>query len=126
MTEARHTPAGDGRDVPVPERAGAKYALAGVVVLLVVLFLSYLWWVSRVLPHIEKFPNGQVKATGYVKREGGKYVRTGHWVTFHENGQKASEGRYDGGRKVPGTWQYWDAAGVLMPEGLATTQADGV
>lgn len=44
------------------------------------------------------------------KRTGKK---TGLWTTYHKNGQKESEGRYEEGRKV-GAWSYWDATGALI------------
>jgi hypothetical protein len=75
-------------------------------------WFSYVWFVSGVLPSVEKDPKtGRVTAEGYVKRAGwGDYRRHGHWVTFHPNGQKASEGMYERGVKV-GDWRFWDESG---------------
>jgi hypothetical protein len=72
----------------------------------------YMWFVSDVLPSMEKDPKtGRVRAEGYVKRvKWGEYQRQGRWVTYHENGQKASEGSYRDGAK-DGEWKYWDESG---------------
>jgi antitoxin component YwqK of YwqJK toxin-antitoxin module len=39
------------------------------------------------------------------------------WITFHDNGQKASQGNYKGDVKV-GKWQYWSVEGELKNEEL--------
>lgn len=92
-----------------------RFAVAAIPLVIIIFFFTYLWWVSGVLPHVERFANGKPRVTGYVKRDGVTYHRTGRWVTFHANGQKASEGFYDRDVKTPGTWQYWDDAGRELP-----------
>ena len=84
--------------------------------LVLAVWFSYVWFVSGVLPSVEKDPKtGRVTAEGYVKRAGwGDYRRHGHWVTFHPNGQKGSEGMYERGVKT-GEWKYWDEIGKPMP-----------
>lgn len=86
--------------------------------LVLVGWFSYVWFISGVLPSEEKDPaTGRVIAQGYVKRVGwDDYRRHGHWVTFHANGQKASEGTYRLGEKV-GEWKYWDEAGLETSAG---------
>lgn len=44
------------------------------------------------------------------KRTGQKH---GLWTTYHSNGVKESEGRYDQGRQV-GTWTFYDQTGKLL------------
>lgn len=89
-----------------------KHLVVTIPFVVLILWFSYLWFVSGVLPSVQKYDNGDPKAIGYVKREGlATYRKTGHWVTYHPNGEKASEGEYENGEKVPGTWKYWDAAG---------------
>jgi hypothetical protein len=88
-----------------------KWAVA-IPFLVLAAWFSYVWFVSGVLPSVEKDPKtGRVTAKGYVKRAGwGDYRRHGHWVTFHPNGQKESEGMYERGTKL-GEWDYWDETG---------------
>lgn len=95
-----------------PPRDRKKLAAVVIITLVLGLFAGYLWWISGVLPVVERFPNGKPKVTGYAKREsGGDYKKTGRWTTFHPNGIKASEGMYESDQKVPETWHYWDEAG---------------
>ena len=93
-----------------------KKCLVGTIpVLVLALYLSYLWFVSGVLPFVENYPRGQIKTEGYVKRTGfGDYRRQGHWVTYHANGQKASQGFYEAGEKIS-PWTYWDEDGREFP-----------
>jgi antitoxin component YwqK of YwqJK toxin-antitoxin module len=78
-------------------------------------WFAYLWSVSGVLTSIEKYPNGAIKAEGFVERfHGGEYRRTGYWKTYHSNGKKESEGMYTGG-KQQGTWEFWNEQGEAMP-----------
>jgi len=98
-------------------RAGRarRYLLAALPLLAAVGFLCYLWLISGVLPLREHHANGKIKTEGYVKRFGfGVYHRQGHWVTYHPNGGKASEGFYENGKKV-GPWTYWDEDGRELP-----------
>lgn len=89
-----------------------KYAVVAIPFIVLIAWFGYLWFVSGVLPSVQKYDDGKPKELGYVKRFGlATYRRTGHWETYHPNGQKASEGEYKEGEKVPGTWKYWDAAG---------------
>ncbi len=102
-----------------------RFAVAAIPLIIIIFFFTYLWWVSGVLPHVERFANGKPRVTGYVKRDGVTYHRTGRWVSFHANGQKASEGFYERDVKTPGTWQYWDDAGNELPaepQAYETTQ----
>ena len=88
-----------------------KLLVGAIPVLVLIVFLSYLWFVSGVLPVVENYPKGQIKTEGYVKRAGfGEYRQQGHWVTYHANGQKASEGFYEAGEKI-NPWTYWDEDG---------------
>lgn len=78
-------------------------------------FFSYLWFVSGVVPVQHRYPTGELKSVGYVKRHGWRsYLRHGHWLTYHRNGVKASEGSYRGGEKL-GEWRYWDEEGAALP-----------
>jgi len=36
----------------------------------------------------------------------------GHWTTWHENGQKKSEGEYEKGSRE-GRWTYWNEDGSI-------------
>ena len=103
-------------DASPPARSLLKKCLVGAIpVLVLILFLSYLWFMSGVLPVVENYPEGQIKTEGYVKRAGfSEYRRQGHWVTYHANGQKASQGFYEAGEKVS-PWTYWDEAGRELP-----------
>ena len=99
-----------------PDRSVLKKCLVGAIpVLVLILYLWYLWFVSGVLPVVENYPNRQIKTEGYVKRAGfGDYRRQGHWVTYHANGQKASQGFYEAGEKIS-PWTYWDEDGRELP-----------
>ena len=96
---------------PHPSRRLPKWAIV-VPFLVLAAWFSYVWFVSGVLPSVEKDPkSGRVTAEGYVKRVGwGDYRRHGHWVTYHPNGQKESEGMFERGAKT-GEWKYWDETG---------------
>lgn len=99
------TIAGTGGD----SRRGRFTLLIPLAVLLA--FFAYMWWVSGVVQSVQRFPDGRVKARGYVKRHGfGEYRRTGRWELFHENGAMAAEGAYENGEKT-GPWRYWDSQG---------------
>ena len=92
-----------------------KYMVGAIPVLVLIVYLSYLWFVSGVLPVVEHYPGRKIKTEGYVKRAGfGEYRRQGHWVTFHANGKKASEGFYEAGDKIS-PWTYWDDDGRELP-----------
>jgi hypothetical protein len=96
-------------------RAVRKYLVGAIPIVVLVLFLSYLWFVSGVLPVVERYPGREIKTEGYVKRAGfAEYRRQGHWVTYHANGQKASEGFYEAGEKLR-PWRYWDEGGRELP-----------
>lgn len=102
---------------PTPSRSFSKYIVAAIPVLAVFVFFAYLWFVSRVLPSEEHHPDGKIKAVGYVKRFGfTTYLKHGHWVTYHRNEQKASEGFYESGMKT-GAWTYWDEDGNKLADG---------
>lgn len=107
------SPLGDGgRDASAPGNRFSKYLVVSIPIIVLFAWFGYLWFVSGVLPSVQKYDNGEKKALGYVKRTGlVTYQRTGHWVTFHPNGEKSGEGEYKDGEKVPGSWHYWDAAG---------------
>lgn len=98
-----------------PKQRFGKFMVAAIPLLVVILYFAYLWTVSGVLPVVEKYANEKLKVTGYVKREGVQYQRTGMWTTYHPNGQEASKGRYNHGNKVPDTWHYWDENGKELP-----------
>lgn len=102
----------------------ATRILLGLIPIAVLaVWLGYLWLVSGVLPSTEKYPNGKLKAEGYVKRTHlGEYVRHGHWTTFHENGAKSGEGSYDLGQKLS-DWTYWDQSGqtAVLPSDADAT-----
>jgi hypothetical protein len=109
-------------------RMGSRSALllGAVPVVALLCWFGYLWSISGVLPSIEKYPSGKTKAEGSVKRSGiGDYHRQGAWTTYHENGQRSSEGLYDMGKKV-GTWRYWDDRGATLesPESVADPSRD--
>lgn len=81
----------------------------------VALFFCYLWWVSGVVQSVHRYPSGRKMEVGNVRRHGlSDYRRTGRWMTYHENGEKASEGEYIDGRKA-GEWLYWDESGKAIP-----------
>ena len=61
----------------------------------------------------EEYASGQVKSRGYIK---GKNIRTGEWTSWHENGQKKSQGRFVDHEKV-GEWVYWHESGRQLPLG---------
>lgn len=97
-----------------PSRRLPKWAIV-IPFLVLATWFSYVWFVSGVLPSVEKDPkSGRVTAEGYVKRVGwGDYRRHGHWVTYHPNGQKASEGMFEREDKT-GEWKYWDESGRIV------------
>ncbi|MCG8404667.1 MAG: hypothetical protein MI923_05655 [Phycisphaerales bacterium] len=102
-------------DEPNPSRSSKRYIVAAIPVLVLVAFLGYLWFVTGVLPSEELYPDGSQKAIGYVKRDGlTAYRRHGHWATYHQNGQMASDGFYENGEKT-GIWKYWDEHGNELP-----------
>lgn len=112
-------------DAAGPKRDIRKHLVITIPFIVLVVWFGYLWFVSGVLPSVTKYDNGQPKWLGYVKREGlVTYKRTGHWVTYHPNGQKASEGEYEHGERVEGTWKYWDAAGQPSDTPVGDTLPD--
>lgn len=83
-------------------------------------WFTYMWFMSRVVPSIDKYPGGAIRAEGYARRARfGEYMKTGHWVTYHpgatpgQTGPKESEGMYVDGEK-DGEWRYWDERGELI------------
>jgi hypothetical protein len=92
-----------------------KFLVAAIPIAVLCGWFYYLWFVSSVLPSVEKYPNKVVKAEGYVERVRiGEYHRTGHWVTYHPSGKKESEGSYANGN-MEGPWQFWNEAGEAQP-----------
>ena len=74
-------------------------------------WLGYLWFVSGVITNKEKYPNGSIKAEGYLKRTGwSTYERHGRWITHHPDGRLESDGTYENGKKA-GLWRHWSAEG---------------
>lgn len=103
----------------------SKYVAAAVIALVLALFGGYLWWISGVLPVVERFPNGKPQTTGYVKRYGTRYEKTGRWTTFYADERKASEGLYERGQKVPESWHYWDSTGKELDSDVADGSTAG-
>lgn len=99
-----------------PHRKRKLIALIPVAVLAG--WFLYLWLVSGVLVSVEKYPNGDIKAEGFVKRLGltGEYRRHGKWRTFYPDGRPSGEGSYLEGLKQS-DWIYWDQDG--HPAGTA-------
>lgn len=94
-----------------------KLILIAAPVLVAAAWMYFYWFTTAVFPVSENYPKGQLKSAGYVRRAGVEaYKRHGHWVTFHENGQKESEGFYDLGVKTS-DWKYWDAEGHPLSSG---------
>ena len=62
----------------------------------------------------EIYPNGQIKAEGYINEEGRKI---GNWKFFHENGHMKREGNYEEG-KQDGYWKFYYYNGHLESEGM--------
>lgn len=102
-----------------PSRVGPKsrrvrLLLAAIPIIVAVGWLCYFWFIMGVFPATEKYPSGQIKSSGYVRRAGVEaYKRHGHWVTYHANGRRSSEGEYVNGEKT-GDWHYWDENGREM------------
>lgn len=83
------------------------WTLAAAPLIALAAWFVYLWAVSGVIPSVERYPNGRVKAEGYVKRVGfGAYKRHGHWTTYYPSGARQSEGTYVLGEKQT-DWVYW-------------------
>lgn len=115
----------DGTVITNGESAGrspTRLVVILVPILIIAFYFGYLWFVSGVLPVVERFPNGKPQTTGYVKRHGVGYERTGRWTIYHPNGAKAAEGMYERGRKVPESWHYWDESGREIPEQPTASQ----
>ena len=95
-----------------PRRPRAPWWVgAAVIAVLIVGWLGYLRWVSGVLAHEEKYPNGKMKTVGFLKRTGwNDYKRHGLWTTYHRDGKMAAKGRYEMGRRLDG-WEHWDERG---------------
>ena len=88
---------------------------AAIIVVLIVGWFGYLRWVSGVLAHEEKYPNGKIKTAGFLKRTGwNDYKRHGLWTVYHPDGTKAAQGRFEMGNKADG-WEYWDERGERIP-----------
>lgn len=108
---------------PAPGRGPSprmQAVFVAIPVILAAAWLIYFWSITGVHTVIEKYPNGQVRAEGYARRSGVEnYKRHGHWVTYHENGKKESEGFYERGEKT-GAWSYWDSNGQSIPAPTTT------
>ncbi|MDR3238354.1 MAG: hypothetical protein LBT84_07615 [Spirochaetia bacterium] len=58
--------------------------------------------------------------TDYGAEIGNEYVKTGHWIHYHENGQIASEGEYGSAIRLNGEtgsikiWKYYNEKGELI------------
>lgn len=87
--------------------------LVGIIPLTVlVAWFLYMWSLSGVLVSVEKYPDGKIKAEGYVKRAGfSDYRRHGKWKTYHANGTQSGEGSYEYGEQLD-DWVYWDDGGM--------------
>ncbi|HPF38837.1 MAG TPA: hypothetical protein P5081_18460 [Phycisphaerae bacterium] len=102
----------DAGDAPSSKPDIRKHLVITIPFIVLIVWFGWLWFVSGVLPSVQKYDNGAFKEKGLVKREGlATYRRTGHWETYHPNGVKASEGLYERGEKLAGKWMYWDAMG---------------
>jgi antitoxin component YwqK of YwqJK toxin-antitoxin module len=78
---------------------------------MLVAWFAYLWLISGVVQSAEKYPDGKIRAQGYIKRVGfSQYHRHGAWTTYHPNGQVESQGNYHLGQK-DGVWSCFDQAG---------------
>jgi antitoxin component YwqK of YwqJK toxin-antitoxin module len=53
-------------------------------------------------------PTGELASEGHYEHG----LEQGAWCDYHANGQKAAEGRYDKGSETPGSWRYWNPAGI--------------
>lgn len=103
------------------KRLGIALPFVGLI-----LWFAYLWFVSGVVPMVEKYDDGKPRVLGYMKREGlSTYRKTGHWVTYYPDGAKASEGDYLRGEKVDGSWTYWDFTFFFGRHIYFPTQATG-
>lgn len=107
-----------------PQRPRASRIFgAMLIVVLIAAWMGYLFWVSGVLAHQERYPGGGVKVEGFLKRTGwSDYKRHGLWTTYHPNEKTASQGRYELGHKV-GEWKYWDEKGEPVA-GPTTDESD--
>ncbi|MFQ5500906.1 MAG: toxin-antitoxin system YwqK family antitoxin [Phycisphaerae bacterium] len=117
--EHAHTP-----ESPRMGRSRIRRILVGLIPVVVLCgYLGYLWFVSGVLPSVDRYPDGTIKSKGYVSRyRFGVYHKTGRWVTYHPNGVMASDGFYEDGEKTDtwkgekvAGWRYWDEEGNEMP-----------
>src|SRR5437867_2782129 len=62
-----------------------------MVVVILIGWFAYLWFVSGVVTTAEHYPDGKIKAEGYVKRVGwNDYRRHGAWTTYHPDGKMES------------------------------------
>ncbi len=96
--------------------------LVAVPFVVLVLWFAYLWFVSGVVPSVEKWPDGTLKATGYVERHGlSDYRRSGRWTTYHPDGEVSGTGLYENGEKLEHTWEYFDSP--ASPSNEAATPA---
>ena len=108
-TPTDYTQAAASQDPPAEKRS-PWLVLIPIVVL--ALWFGYLFFVSRVLPSEETYPDGRRSAVGTVKRHGFfDYKRSGLWREYHRNGAVAGEGQYEAGEKVEESWEYWDEDG---------------
>jgi len=63
---------------------------------------------------------GDVTGKRKGKLKDGK--KEGRWVTYHDNGQIASEGAYEDGKRE-GPWTYYNRDGTVNPEHSGTFEA---
>jgi antitoxin component YwqK of YwqJK toxin-antitoxin module len=59
----------------------------------------------------EYYRSGQIKSEGKYVIVGKNGVKHGSWTTYHKNGAKEFEGRFDGGKQV-GTWFEYNTLGI--------------
>ena len=59
--------------------------------------------------YIAFYKNGTLRATGQIESD----CRSGHWITYYQNGQKESEGVYDKKYREVGKWEYYFENGTF-------------
>ncbi|MCZ6699217.1 MAG: hypothetical protein O7D94_09835 [Planctomycetota bacterium] len=113
------TASADPKPKPTAQPPGAgksrRRRVAPILIFAAVLtaWFGYLWFVSGTLDYEDRYPGGQIKTRGFVKRVGiFNYARHGEWVEYHENGGKSARGNYRAGEKV-GDWMHWDPDGEI-------------
>lgn len=76
--------------------------------------------------HIAEIPyeNGNIKFrfTRYLSDDGARWIRHGKFVTYHSNGNVASEGDYENDSET-GLWRDYHENGILAAQG---TYVNGV